>query len=213
MIKKEKSKSVVKIVEEIFNSIIHGLGTIAAITGLVLGIIFLIIPTSSKVGFIIYASSLIILMLASTLYHALTFTKANKVFRAIDHSSIFILIAGSFTPFIIYLYNGWQQILFLTIVWLIAAAGIVITNTLVLPKNMKLVGVLIYIGFGWMALLFIPKMGLLNIYIISLLLVGGILYTVGTIPFAFKKPFAHFSWHLFVIGAACAHFFAIVSLV
>ena len=101
----------------------------------------------------------------------------------------------------------------MTIVWLIAAAGIVITNTLVLPKNMKLVGVLIYIGFGWMALLFIPKMGLLNIYIISLLLVGGILYTVGTIPFAFKKPFAHFSWHLFVIGAACAHFFAIVSLV
>lgn len=213
MIKKEKSKSVVKIVEEIFNSIIHGLGTIAAITGLVLGIIFLIIPTSSKVGFIIYASSLIILMLASTLYHALTFTKANKVFRAIDHSSIFILIAGSFTPFIIYLYNGWQQVLFLTIVWLIAAAGIVITNTLVLPKNMKLVGVLIYIGFGWMALLFIPKMGLLNIYIISLLLIGGILYTVGTIPFAFKKPFAHFSWHLFVISAACAHFFAIVSLV
>ena len=210
--KKVHTNSAIKIVEEIFNSIIHGIGAVAAITGLVLGIIFLILPTSSKIGFIIYAASLIILMLASTLYHALTFTKAKKVFRAIDHSSIYILIAGSFTPFIIYLYSGWQQILFLTFIWIIAAVGITITNTLVLPKNMKLIGVLIYICFGWMSLIFIPKMGLLNIYIISLLLIGGILYTVGTIPFAFKKPFAHFSWHLFVIGAACTHFFAIISL-
>ena len=210
--KMHHSNSVIKIVEEIFNSIIHGLGAVAAITGLVLGIIFLILPSSSKIGFIIYAVSLIILMLASTLYHALTFTKANKVFRAIDHSSIYILIAGSFTPFIIYLYNGWQQVLFLTCIWIIAAVGIIVTNTLVLPKNMKLIGVLSYICFGWMSLLFIPKMGLLNIYVISLLFIGGVLYTVGTIPFAFNKPFAHFSWHLFVIGAACTHFFAIISL-
>jgi hemolysin III len=130
----KSEKPAIKLIEEIFNSITHGLGAVAAIVGLVLGIVIMTSTVSFKIGFIIYASSLIILMLASTLYHALTFTKANKVFQAIDHSSIFILIAG------------------------------------------------------------------------------GILYTVGTIPFAFKKPFAHFSWHLFVIAAAVAQFFAIIKL-
>ncbi|HUC96781.1 MAG TPA: hemolysin III family protein [Candidatus Saccharimonadales bacterium] len=202
----------VKIVEEIFNSITHGLGAIAAVIGLVLGIVIMTWPTSFKVGFIIYASSLIILMLASTLYHSLTFTRAKKVFRAIDHSSIFILIAGSFTPFIIYLYKGWDEILFLVAVWLIAAGGIAVTTTLVLPKKMKLTGIMLYIGFGWMGLFLIPKMSLVNSSVIWLLIAGGILYTVGTIPFAFKKPFAHFSWHLFVIAAACAQFFAIIKL-
>ena len=151
-------------------------------------------------------------MLASTLYHALTFTKAKKVFQAIDHSSIFILIAGSFTPFIVYLYSGLAEILFLIAVWTIAVAGISITTTLVLPRRMKLTGVMLYIGFGWMGLFLIPKMGLVNSTVIWLLFIGGILYTVGTIPFAFKKPFAHFSWHLFVIAAAAVQFFAIIKL-
>jgi len=209
---KHANRSAVNIIEEIFNSITHGLGLIAAIIGLVLGIIILTSPVEYKVGFIIYAASLILLMLASTLYHALTFTRANKVFRAIDHGSIFILIAGSFTPFIIYLYNGWMQAILLTVTWLIAVIGIVITTTIVLPKNMKLTGTMMYIGFGWMGLLLIPKMGSLNASAVWLLLIGGILYTVGTIPFAYKKPFMHFSWHLFVIGAACAHFFAIIKI-
>lgn len=212
MDKKYPTRTAVNIVEEIFNSITHGLGMAGAITGLVLGIIILALPVPLKVGFIIYAASLILLMLASTLYHALTFTRANKVFRAIDHSSIFILIAGSFTPFIIYLYNGWAQAIFLAGIWLTAVIGIIITNTIVLPKNKKLTGVMLYIGFGWMGLLLIPKIGMMNAPVIWLLLAGGILYTVGTIPFAFKKPFMHFSWHLFVIGAAVAHFFAIISL-
>lgn len=168
--------------------------------------------TSFRVGFIIYSASLIILMLASTLYHALAFTRANKVFRAIDHSSIFILIAGSFTPFIIYLYKGWAEALFFSAVWLIAAAGIAVTTTLVLPKKMKFTGIMLYIGFGWMGLLLIPKMGLVSSTVIWLLIIGGVLYTIGTIPFAFKKPFAHFSWHLFVIAAAVAQFFAIIKL-
>ena len=213
MDKSVTSKSAVKIVEEIFNSISHGLGAIAAIVGLVLGIIIMTSPASFKVGFIIYTISLIILMLASTLYHALAFTKARKIFRAIDHSSIFILIAGSITPFIIYLYKGWAQALFLAAVWVIAAAGIAVTTTLVLPKKMKKTGLMLYIGFGWMGLLLIPKMGLVNSTVIWLLFAGGVLYTVGTIPYAFKMPFSHFSWHLFVIAAACVQFFAIVKLV
>jgi len=202
----------VKVIEEIFNSITHGLGAIAAIVGLVLGVVIMNLAPAFKIGFIIYSASLIILMLASTLYHALSFTPAKTVFRAIDHSSIFILIAGSFTPFVIYLYKGWAEVIFLVGVWLIAAAGIAVTTTLVLPKKMKFTGIMLYIGFGWMGLFLIPKMGLINSTVIWLLIIGGVLYTVGTIPFAFKKPFAHFSWHLFVIAAACAQFFAIIRL-
>ncbi len=212
MDKKTDSKSVVAIVEEIFNSISHGMGTATAVVGLILGTIFLTISAPIKIGFIIYAVSLIILMLASTLYHALIFTKSKNVFRAIDHSSIFILIAGSFTPFIIYLYGGWERIIFLVVVWIIAAGGITLTTTLILPKKMKMTGVLLYIGFGWMGLLLIPKMGLVSPAVVWLLFAGGILYTIGTIPFAFKKPFAHFSWHLFVIAAAVVQFFAIIKL-
>jgi hemolysin III len=213
MDKAETEKPSIKVVEEILNSITHGIGVVAAIVGLVLGVILMASPAPFKIGFIIYSASLIILMLASTLYHALTFTRANKVFKAIDHSSIFILIAGSFTPFIIYLYKGWEQILFLAAVWVIAVVGIVVTTTLVLPKKMKLTGVMLYIGFGWLGVFMIPKMGLVNSTVIWLLVIGGILYTVGTIPYAFKKPFSHFSWHLFVIAAACAQFFAIIKLV
>ena len=188
------------------------MGTATAVVGLILGTIFLTISAPIKIGFIIYAVSLIILMLASTLYHALIFTKSKNVFRAIDHSSIFILIAGSFTPFIIYLYGGWERIIFLVVVWIIAAGGITLTTTLILPKKMKMTGVLLYIGFGWMGLLLIPKMGLVSPAVVWLLFAGGILYTIGTIPFAFKKPFAHFSWHLFVIAAAVVQFFAIIKL-
>ncbi|MEI6237806.1 MAG: hemolysin III family protein [Candidatus Saccharibacteria bacterium] len=202
-----------RIIEEICNSITHGLGALAAITGLVLGIIFLVSSVSFKVSFIIYCASLIILMTMSTLYHALTFTKAKRVFRVIDHGSIFILIAGSFTPFVIYLYKGWAQVLFLVFVWLLAVTGIAVTTIFVLPKNMKITGVLLYLVFGWMGLLLIPKMGLLSTTVIWLLLTGGVLYTLGTIPFALKKPFMHVNWHVFVVLAACAHFIAIIKLV
>jgi hemolysin III len=152
-------------------------------------------------------------MLMSCLYHALKFTKAKSVFRFIDHSSIFLLIAGSFTPFIIYLFQGWQQGLILGLFWSLAVGGIVLTVTLVMPKSMKITGVLMYIIFGWLALLFIPKISMVTPGVLLLLLVGGLLYTFGIIPFAIKKPFSHFSWHLFVLAAACSHYFAIIKLV
>lgn len=207
-----RSTTKLKIVEEIFNSITHGLAMIASVVGLVIGLMTLVLPTSFKIGFVVYCLSLIILMLVSTLYHSLTFTKAKNVFRFLDHSSIFLLIAGSFTPFIIFLYDGWAQVTFLFLIWSIAVFGIVVTNIYVLPRNMKITGVLLYIVFGWLGLMFIPKMSMLSTSVIWLLLLGGFLYTAGTIPFALKKPFSHLSWHIFVIAAASAHFFAIIKL-
>jgi hemolysin III len=202
-----------KIIEETFNSLVHGLGAVAGITGLVLGVIFINSPGSFKAGFVVYVSSLILLMLMSTLYHALTFTKAYKVFRALDHGSIFLLIAGSYTPFIIYMFNGIWQGLILGFVWVMAVAGIALSASLVLPKSMKITNVLMYLVFGWFAVVLIPKMHMLPLPALTLLIIGGCLYTFGIIPFALKRPFAHTGWHLFVIAGACAHYFAVVQLV
>jgi len=201
-----------KIVEEIFNSITHGLGVIAGIVGLILGVVLMVMPNTLKIGFIIYATCLILLMLASTLYHALAFTKAKKVFRAIDHGSIFLLIAGSFTPFVTYLYQGWGRIIFLTAIWLVAIIGISITTTILLPKKIVWAELVFYICFGWMGLMLLPKISAVDPLVLWLLIAGGASYTLGVVPFAFKKSFAHFSWHLFVIGGAATHFFAIINL-
>ena len=202
----------VKIVEEIFNSILHGLGAIAAIVGLVIGTVTISSSLSFKVGFIIYCACLILLMLMSCLYHALTFTKAFKVFRALDHSSIFLLISGSFTPFIIQLYSGWLQVLLLSVTWAIAIAGVVLSPTIILPRGLKKTNAFLYIGFGWLALIFVPKIHLFSSAALWLLVAGGIIYTLGTIFYAAKKPFMHFSWHIFVVAGAILHFFAIIKL-
>jgi len=212
MVNNNKPKREQKLIEEIFNSITHGLGAIAGIIGLVIGVITLASPVSFKVGFIIYCASLIILMLISTLYHALSFTKAKGVFRVLDHSSIFLLIAGSFTPFIIYLYKGLAMAMILAAVWLLAVIGITITVLFVMPRSWKKTGVFLYLAFGWLALVFIPKISMIHTSVIWLLFIGGILYTVGTVPFALKKPFTHVSWHFFVLAAACVQFLAIIKL-
>jgi len=202
-----------KIIEEIFNSISHGLGVAAGIVALTLGIIFIPGGVFFRVGFIIYTSCLILLMLASTLYHSLKFTGAKKVFRTIDHSSIFLLIAGTFTPFVAYLYNGGERIALLAIIWSVAVAGISITASVFLPKKITWGELAFYICFGWMGLLLIPKMGHVGAAVVWFLAAGGIAYTLGVIPFALKTKFSHFSWHIFVIAGALLHFFAIINLV
>ena len=208
--KRALSKS--EVVEEIFNSVTHGLGAIAATVGLVLGVVLLTTSISYKIGFIVYCSSLVLLMLMSCLYHALKFTKAKKVFKVIDHGSIFLLIAGSFTPYIIVFYSGLPQIMLLIAVWMLAVAGIVLKATIFIPKRMNISGTLLYIVFGWLALFFIPKIHNLSATVIWLTVIGGLLYTLGTVFYASKRPFVHVGWHLFVVAAACSHFLAIVKL-
>ncbi len=200
-----------KITEEVLNSTVHGLGAIAGIVGLILGIVTIQGSTSAKIGFIIYGVSLVILMTMSSLYHALYFSRAKKVFQKLDHSSILLLIAGSYTPFVLCLYGGWQMLLMLVFVWSIAVIGIVIKTAM--PKTAKRIGVGLYIGFGWLALLLAPRFSNLGGTVATLLIAGGVLYTLGACMMAFKKPFMHFVWHVMVVLAACLHFFAIVKLV
>jgi hemolysin III len=209
-IEKNKSKTT-KIVEEVLNSSIHGIGAIAGVIGLIFGIVNFSGGTGLKIGFVVYGISLIVLMTMSSLYHALSFTSAKSLFRKLDHSSIFVLIAGSYTPFVVYLYSGWQLALMLSLVWAIAIFGIVIKTTI--PHKTKKLGNVLYIGFGWMALLLIPRFSSLGLSIALLLLIGGIFYTIGAGIMAIKKPFTHVGWHAMVVVAATAHYAAIIKLV
>ncbi|MFZ1324183.1 MAG: hemolysin III family protein [Candidatus Saccharimonadales bacterium] len=199
------------ITEEVINSSLHGLGAIAGIAGLIIGLIMLQgAPASYAAAFSVYGVCLIILMLMSCLYHALKFTRARKVFRVLDHSSIFLLIAGSYTPFVMMLYGGWTQALMLAFIWSIAITGI--TLRAALPKLMSRYGMVVYIAMGWLGLMFIPKLGSLPPSAIWLLFAGGVFYTIGAALLAIKRPFIHTAWHLLVIAAALSHYLAIAQL-
>lgn len=203
-------KSALHITEEVFNSVVHGLGTIAAIVGLTIGLLTFNATTSFVVSFWVYGVCLILLLAMSTLYHALKFTRARTVFRVLDHSGIFLLIAGSFTPFIVVLYSGVGQAALLVAIWAAAITGVVFKATL--PKIMSRYGVGIYIALGWMALVLLPKLSSLAPLTIWLLVAGGVLYTVGAILLVIRAPFVHTAWHVFVLAAAAAHFLAVLQL-
>ena len=200
-----------KITEEVLNSTIHGLGAITGIIGLIIGLITFTGPMSVRVGFIIYGICLIVLMTMSSLYHALYFSRAKSVFQKLDRSSIMILIAGSYTPFVIYLFEGWQQITMLLLVWTIAIFGVVMQTCM--PYFSKKYGSILYIGFGWLAILFFPRFSQLTGTVVILLITGGVLYTVGACIMAINKPFTHLGWHVLVLLAAVTHYFAIMMLV
>lgn len=207
---KSAKPSAGKITEEVLNSSLHGLGAIAGIIGLIIGITTISGSTSIKIGFIVYGICLVLLMTMSCLYHALYFSRAKPVFQKLDRSSIMVLIAGSYTPFILYLFEGWQQIFMIALVWAIAIFGVVMQTTM--PKLSKKYGSVLYIGFGWLALLFIPRFNLLSGVVVALLISGGVLYTAGASIMAIKKPFTHFGWHVMVVFAAVLHYFAITAL-
>ncbi len=209
-IKNNIYRSASKITEEVFNSVTHGLGLIGAIVGLLFGLLTLNAPLHFRVGFIIYAVSLVLLMTMSTLYHALYFSRAKRVFQILDHSSILLLIAGSYTPFIIYLFSGWGLGVILALVWSIAVFGIVMNAAL--PKLTKKLGVGLYLGFGWFALLLAPRISQLESNVMALIVAGGVLYTTGALMLIYKKPFVHVGWHIMVVLAAIAHYMAILQL-
>lgn len=203
-------KTPLKIVEEVFSSLTHGLGAIFGVVGLIIGLVTLDASTAFTISFWVYSICLVLLMTTSSLYHALKFTGAARVFQILDHGAIFLLIVGTFTPFIVAMYSGWTMAVLLIIAWSLAITGITLKATL--PKVMNKFGAGIYIAFGWLAILFVPKMSSLPPNVIWLLIIGGLLYTTGAIFLASKKPFMHVTWHVFVVAAACTHYFAVLGL-
>lgn len=199
--------------EEIANSISHGIGLVAALVGTP----FLITQAArhGNVGFVIGASlfsaTTIFLYLASTLYHALPIGKTKRVFRVLEHSAIFLLIAGTYTPFTLGILHGvWGWIL-LSIIWSLAAAGVVLK--VFYGTSFPILSTSLYLFMGWMVVitadLLIAKMptpGLLW------LIAGGLSYTVGVVFFAIdsRLQYAHLIWHLFVLTGTTCHYFAVL---
>lgn len=198
--------------EEIANSISHGIGLAVA----VVGTIFLILratrhgDTGFTVGASVFCATIIILYLTSTLYHALPTGKAKRVFRIIEHSAIFLLIAGTYTPFTLGVLRGaWGWTLF-GLIWGIAAIGVVL-KMYYQSAHMRL-STGLYLAMGWVILIAadplfdrVPTEGLLW------LLAGGLSYTAGVFFFAIdsRLRYGHLIWHLFVISGTLCHYFAV----
>jgi hemolysin III len=158
---------------------------------------------------IVYGLSIILLFLASTCYHAITASKRKHYFRVADHISIYLLIAGTYTPvLLIAIPNGLGWILF-WVVWGIAAFGLILK--LFFTGRFERFSTFLYLAMGWLAI--IPYSELttaLDSKALTLLISGGVAYTVGVLFYAVEKiPYNHFIWHLFVLGGASCHFFMV----
>ena len=198
--------------EEIANSISHGLGLILAIIALPV-LVFSAMKIGSThfiVGVSVFGASMVVLYLASTLYHAVTHHEAKRFFRLFDHSAIFLLIAGSYTPFSLGVLRGAWGWTLLAIVWCLAIAGIVIKA---FPRTRhSWVCMVLYLVMGWLAIVAIkPIWELVPVPGILLILAGGVAYTGGLGFFAARSlRYSHFVWHLFVLAGTTCHFFAVL---
>jgi hemolysin III len=198
--------------EERFNSISHMIGAV----GSMIGLVFLVVIASRQgdpwkiVSFSIYGFTLLLLYVFSTLYHSLL-GKAKAVFRILDHNAIYLLIAGTYTPFTLVMLRGeWGWSIF-GIVWGLAVLGIVLES---LPrKGRRIFPIIIYLFMGWIVLIAIkpllkvfPPAGLIWLF------AGGLFYTFGIFFYAGgrKIPYFHGVWHLFVLTGSTCHFFAVL---
>lgn len=197
--------------EDLTNSISHGIGACLSVAALVLCIVRAALhgTTAGVVGASIYGSTLIIMYCMSTLYHAITNEKARHIFRVFDHLSIYLLIAGSYTPITLVTLKGAMGWTLFGIVWGVAILGIVL-NSISLEK-FKVFSMISYVAIGWAVVIgakdIIEKLDRNGL---MLLLYGGIAYTVGIIFFALKKyKYMHSIWHFFVLCGSILQFFSI----
>lgn len=201
--------------EEIANSIIHGIGIMLSIAGLgvmasfssLFGNAWHIVSTS------IYSVTQILVFTASTLYHAIPIERAKKILRTLDHSAIFLLIAGTYTPFtLVNLRGAWGWSLF-GIVWGLAVLGIALQGFML--KQRRWINAIPYIAMGWLVVIAIgPLLSTVAPGGLLLLLAGGLAYTIGSIFYVWKGlAFNHAIWHGFVLLGSIFHYFAILFYV
>jgi len=201
--------------EELANSITHGIGILFSIAALgvltafasVFGSVWHIVSCS------IYGATMILLYSASTLYHSIPGQKAKTVFRILDHSAIFLLIAGTYTPLTLVSLRGPLGWSIFGFIWTFTVVGILFE--IFLPKKLRFITLCLYIAMGWTIVIAVkPMLSTVAPGGLWLLLTGGICYSLG-IPFYIKKsiPFNHAIWHLFVLGGTIFQFFSILLYV
>lgn len=204
------------VAEEWANGLIHGVGAVLSIVGLIM-----MVSQGSRLGnprtvlaCAIFGAALTLMFSASTLYHAIAHAQTKRILRRVDHIAIFLLIAGTYTPFTLLVLGGgaWGWGLFAGI-WLLAAAGTVTEFTALGQR--RWIAALIYIGMGWVGIFaFAPLKAHLPMAGLKLVLAGGITYTAG-VPFYLwrRLPYHHAIWHLFVLGGGVLHFLAVLLYV
>jgi hemolysin III len=201
--------------EEIANSISHGVGALLATAATPI-LIIAAIPSGAVaiVGASVFGASMIILYLASTLYHAFPPSRTKRIFQVLDHSSIFLLIAGTYTPFTLSVLQGaWGWTLF-GIVWGLAIFGIVLKS--IGGAGTSRLSIALYLGMGWLAVAAVkPLWSTLSGWGLFWLLMGGVMYSGGVIFFIYdhRVRYAHFIWHLFVLAGTISHVVAILGYV
>ena len=198
--------------EEIANSISHGLGLLLALVALPVLVLAAIEAGNVRflVGVSVVGGTMVLLYLASTLYHSITHETAKQVFRVFDHTAIFLLIAGSYTPFSLGVLRGPWGWSMLAIVWTLAIIGI----TLKINRRTRhsRISIVLYVIMGWLAVVAIkPIVMLIPVPGIVLIFAGGLAYTGGLAFFAAQRiRYNHFIWHLCVIAGTTCHFFAVL---
>ena len=199
--------------EELVNALTHGAGVVASLAGG--GVLLTLAALSGDVrrivGAAVFVFALVLLYTASTLYHAVRHEQAKAHLKVLDHCAIFILIAGTYTPFtLVSLRGGWGWGLFAAI-WLLAVAGIAFK--LYFTGRFRRTSTLIYVAMGWLVLVAAgPLSASVSTATLAWLVLGGVSYTVGTVFYLnHRLPYAHGIWHLFVLGGSACHFAAVLS--
>ncbi len=198
--------------EEIANTVTHALGMVMGIVGLILLLIKAIDRNADALtitSMSVYGGSMIVLFLASTLYHAIPHQKAKKALKTFDHCAIYLLIAGSYTPFLLVSLRTPLAIGLMIVIWSIALIGIIMKLAFV--YRFKRLSLVTYLMMGWLSLVVIYQLALnLDIGGLTLLAVGGVIYSLGVIFYVAKRiPFNHAIWHGFVLAGCACHFLAI----
>jgi hemolysin III len=201
--------------EEIANSITHGVGWLLSVAGLGILVTFAALSGGALrvASCAIFGTTLVLLYAASTLYHALPFERAKRIFRVLDHSAIFLLIAGTYTPLsLVALGGGWGWTLF-GCVWFLAAVGVLL-NTLA-HGRWRWLSITLYLAMGWLVVVAIkPLVAALDGRELALVVAGGLLYTGGLVFYAWKRlPYGHAVWHLFVLAGSVLHYLAVLFAV
>ena len=203
------------IAEEVAHSITHGIGLLLSLAGLAIPVV-----NSSYYGDAwhivsssVYGATLVLLYSASTLYHAITVPNVKKILQKVDHAAIYLLIAGTYTPFtLVNLRGGWGWTLF-GMVWSIAIAGMIME--LIVQRRYKSISIGLYLGLGWLVMIAIgPVIDNVAPGGIVLLLAGGLCYSLGVVFYVWKSLLYHHAvWHLFVLAGSALHFFAVLLYV
>jgi hemolysin III len=201
--------------EEIAHAVTHGLGLVLSIAALAT----LVVTASLRgdvwhiVGCAVFGLALVLLYAASTLYHGVRSPRAKQILRQLDHAAIFLLIAGTYTPFtLVSLRGGWGWTLF-ALVWGLALLGVALHVTV--PSRARRLSVPLHLLMGWMAVVaFEPLVRSLHLEGLALLLLGGLAYTVGVVFYAWRHlPYNHAVWHVFVLAGSACHFSCVLGYV